>query len=107
MRYVDMLYVTCTNIDCEWVQMGWSVDHCMKQVEDFNVYYETLDPESQAHYGGPSNLDKNYGNCHNCGRPSKPGQFRIATSQEMTIGLIHSVRSVMLLDFDELANATN
>jgi len=87
--------------------MGWSVDHCMKQVEDFNVYYETLDPESQAHYGGPSNLDKNYGNCHNCGRPSKPGQFRIATSQEMTIGLIHSVRSVMLLDFDELANATN
>jgi len=87
--------------------MGWSVDHCMKQVEDFNVYYETLDPESQAHYGGPSNLDKNYGNCHNCGRPSKPGQFRIATNQEMTIGLIHSVRSVMLLDFDELANATN
>ena len=107
MRYVNMLYVTCTNLDCEWVQMGWPVDHCMKQVEDFNVYYETLDPESQAHYGGPSDLDKNYGHCHNCGCPSKPGQFRIATSKEMSTGLIHTVKSVMLLDFDELANASN
>ena len=107
MRYVNMLYVTCTNLDCEWVQMGWPIDHCMKQVEDFNNYYETLDPESQAHHGGPSDLDKDYGYCHNCGRPSKPGQFRIATSKEMSTGLIHTVKSVMLLDFDELANASN
>ncbi len=102
-----MLYVTCTNMECEWVQMGWPVDHCMKQIEDFNTYYETLDPESQAHYGGPSSLDKNYGYCHNCNSPSRPGQFRLATSEEVTTGLIHTVKSVMLLDFDELANETN
>tara|TARA_B100000029_G_scaffold504536_1_gene583572 strand:+ start:70 stop:393 length:324 start_codon:yes stop_codon:yes gene_type:complete len=107
MRYVGMIYVTCTNPDCEWVQMGWPVDHCIKQVEDFNNYYETLDPESQAHHGGPSDLEKDYGHCHNCGRPSKRGQFRRATSEEVTTGLIHTFKSIMLHDFDEIANAKN
>ena len=105
MRYTTMLYVTCTNMECEWVQMGWPIDHCMKQIEDFNTYYETLDPQSQAHHGGPNSLEKDYGYCHNCGRPSRRGQFRRATSEEIATGMIHSLKSVMLHDFDELADA--
>ena len=44
MRYTTMLHVTCTNMECEWVQLGWSIDHCMKQIEDLTLIMKLLTP---------------------------------------------------------------
>ena len=94
---INPTLVTCTS--CGWVHMAFSPEVCASNIENFNLYYETLDPEQQAHYGGPSTL-KEYQHCHNCNQETKPGQFRLAEKTEVPIG--SKIKSVMVENLEDL-----
>jgi hypothetical protein len=94
---VEAIQVTC--VDCGWVHIGLTPEVCKNNIENFNQYYETLDPEKQAHYGGPSTL-KEYQHCHNCNKITKPGQFRLAVKTEVPIG--STIQSVMVENLEDL-----
>lgn len=94
---MDYTLVACTS--CGWVHVALTPEMCASNIENFNIYYETLDPEKQAHYGGPSTLEE-YRYCHNCNSVTKPGQFRLATKTEVPIG--STVQSVMIENLEDL-----
>ena len=68
-----MREVTCSS--CGWVAYAITRAQAAENVLRFNAYYETLPPEKQRLYGGPSALDHYV--CRNCGgnafRKSRPG----------------------------------
>lgn len=69
--------VTC--VKCGWVHMAYTRQQAQEEVDQFNAFYDSAPPETQAHYGGRSSLAR-YERCW-CGanefRPYRHGDYPI------------------------------
>ena len=88
---LDSGLVTCD--DCSRVSFAVSREYAEDEVRRFNAYYDTLDSETQSHFGGPSSLD-NYV-CLYCGgssfHPASAGDQKRAgghTINPVVVGLM-------------------
>jgi hypothetical protein len=84
----DPTLVTCD--DCSRVSFAVTREYAEDEVRRFNAYYETLDSETQSHFGGPSSLD-NYV-CLSCGGSS----FHPATVSDQKRAEGHTVNPVVV-----------
>ena len=100
---IQAIQVTC--VSCGWVHLGFTPKVCQSNVDNFNAYYETLDQEQQAHYGGPAELLRDYGFCKSCKKESKVGQFRLAVKTEFPVGI--KIDSVFVENLEDLLNEEN
>ena len=84
----DPSLVTCDG--CSKVSFAVSREYAEDEVRRFNAYYETLDSETQSHFGGPSSLDDYV--CLYCGGSS----FHPASASDQKRAGGHTINPVVV-----------
>lgn len=89
-----MRNVTCNN--CGWVHMGVTAEYALKQVREFNEYFDKLNKTQQEDfYGGKGASLSRYLFCARCNGNYK--DFRVSKPEDCPDGCTISP----ILDFEE------
>jgi len=73
--------VTCNN--CGWVHFGIARKSAEEEVENFNLFYDSLNEERKSWYSGKSKIE-NYEKCFNCGGGYE--NFRKSKNEDCPVG---------------------
>ena len=77
-------YIKC--IKCGWVYFSISMEIALKEVHEFNAYFNSLSEEQQnKFYGGVGSSIENYENCYRCGN-SHENFVNIKNENEVPFG---------------------